>query len=187
VVVADGETVTVGLTLALADADGEGVAEADAEGEAEAEGNGVGFGVAVFVGVGVGVGFGAAVTVNVAETECETFLSTKLARTVWPPAPRWPLGGVNPNRVAVQVDVPTNLAVPSDTTPSHENDALVVGHFPCEIVYVTRALNDCVPDPLFGVSVRERAANAGSDPARTTQMNRVEPMSARRFIRGLPS
>jgi hypothetical protein len=146
VVVADGETVTVGLALALADADGEGEAEAD--GEAETEGDGVGFGVAVLVGVGVGVGLGGAVTVNVADAESvECGEMEKLARTVWPPASRWPLGAVSPTLVAVQVEVPTNAALPSDTTPSHENEAPVGQLLPCDGWYVTVALNFCVAVP----------------------------------------
>lgn len=126
------------LGRALADADDD---ETEADGDAETEGDGVGFGVAALVGVGVGPGFGA-VTVKIADVECDACLYTNVPRTKCVPAPRWPLGGLRPDFVAVHVDLPTNDALPNET-PSHENDA-VGGHLPCAIVNVTRALNVCV-------------------------------------------
>ena len=55
------------------------------------------------------------------------------------------LGGRRPDLVAVHVVPPRNPALPIDT-PSHVNNA-ELGHWPCAIVNVTRALNVWVAVP----------------------------------------
>ena len=174
-VVVEGDEVA--LALALADAEGD--TRAEGEGDAETEGDGVGLGETVFVGVGVGDGLGADVIVKVAEAECRTVLSTKLALTVCDPEAVWPLNGLSPDLVTVHVLEVFGNDVVARKDPSHRS-VTVPGHFPL-VVYTMRALNDCVAGPLFGESVKERAANAAS----ATNANANVAISARRSRRYL--